>query len=209
MIQIALVDDHQIVIDGISAVLQQHYNISIVATANSGNELLQKLQHTTVDILLSDVMMPEMNGQALAALVKKNYPTIKIMALSMDGSGEIVDNMINNADIDGYLLKQTGKDELIMAIEKVYHGGQYFQPVILDALDKQTHLQKQLQEVNLTLREKEIIALIEQDFGNKQIADKLFISVRTVETHRKNIFRKTNTNNVLSLIKWAYEYKVL
>lgn len=209
MIRIALVDDHQIVIDGICALLLQQPNIAIVSTANSGKELLEKLQQVTIDILLSDIMMNEMNGVELAAKVKQQYPAIKIVALSMDGSGNNILNLINNADIDGYLLKQTGKQELIMAIEKVYNGGQYFQEVILEALDKQTNLNKELQQVNLTNRETEIITLIEQDLSNKQIADTLYISVRTVETHRKNIFRKTNTNNVLSLIKWAYEHKIL
>ncbi len=208
-IRLAIVDDHQIVIDGLVAVLQQQNAVQIMVTANSGKDMLQLLQHTAVDILLSDVMMDGMNGQQLAKAVKQQFPHIKIIALSMSSSGEIVDEMINDSDILGYLLKQTGKDELIEAIIKVYNGGQYFQEKILDELEKQSHLKKSITDAHLTLREKQIIALMEKDFSNKQIASELNIAIRTVETHRKNIFKKTNTNNLLTLVKWAYEHKIL
>lgn len=208
-IRLAIVDDHQIVIDGLVAVLQQQDQVQIMVTANSGKDMLVLLQQADVDILLSDIMMDDMNGQQLAKAVKQQFPHIKIIALSMSSSGEIVDEMINDADIAGYLLKQTGKDELIDAIIKVYNGGQYFQEKILDELEKQSHLKKSVADAHLTLREKQIIALMEKDFSNKQIATELDIAIRTVETHRKNIFKKTNTNNVLTLVKWAYEHKIL
>ena len=208
-IKLALVDDHQIVIDGLIALLNKEKNIEIVATANSGIVMLQLLHQNNIDILLSDVVMDDMSGQQLAKEVGRLFPHIKIIALSMSGVGEVVEEMINDADISGYLLKQTGKDELVAAIEKVYSGGIYFQPKILDELEKQSSLRKTLNDVHITLREKEIIILMEKDFSNKQIADKLDISVRTVETHRKNILKKTGTNNLLSLLKWAYEHKVI
>ena len=130
-IRLAIVDDHQIVIDGLVSVLQQHEALQIVVTANSGNKMLQLLQENEVDILLSDIMMDGMNGQQLSKAVKEQFPQIKIIALSMNNSGEIVDNMINDANIVGYLLKQTSKVELVEAIIKVYNGGQYFQDKIL------------------------------------------------------------------------------
>ena len=208
-IKIALVDDHQIVIDGLIAVLQQQQLVQIVATANSGEEMLEKLQYSHIDILLSDVMMEGMTGQQLAKNVRQLFPHIKIIALSMSGAGNIVEEMINDADISGYLLKQTDKEELLQAIIKVYNGGQYFQPQILAALEEQNKISRQVNETRLTSRELEIIKHMEQDLSNKQIAEVLFISIRTVETHRKNIFRKTDTNNILSLVKWAYEHKIL
>lgn len=208
-IRLAIVDDHQIVIDGLVSVLQQHEALQIVVTANSGNEMLQLLQENEVDILLSDIMMDGMNGQQLSKAVKEQFPQIKIIALSMNNSGEIVDNMINDANIVGYLLKQTSKVELVEAIIKVYNGGQYFQDKILIELEKESKRKKILKDAHLTLREKQILALMEKDFSNKEIAAELSISILTVETHRKNIFRKTNTNNVLTLVKWAYENKIL
>ena len=208
-IRLALVDDHQIVIDGLMALLSTEKNIDIIVTANSGTKMLVLLKQHDIDILLSDIVMDDISGQQLAKEVKQLFPHIKIIALSMSGVGEVVEEMINDADISGYLLKQTGKDELVAAIEKVNSGGIYFQQKILDELEKQSSLRKTLNEVHITLREKEIIVLMEKDFSNKQIADKLDISVRTVETHRKNILKKTGTNNLLSLLKWAYEHKVI
>lgn len=208
-IRLALVDDHQIVIDGLTAILKEESSLQIIVTANSATQMLALLQQNEVDILLSDIMMDCMSGQQLAKQVRQQFPQIKIIALSMSNVGEVVEEMINEADISGYLLKQTGKDELVHAIKKIYAGGIYFQQKILDELEKQSHKKKQVTSANLTLREKEIIILLEKDLSSKQIADALKISVRTVETHRKNILKKTDTNNLLSLIKWAYEHNVI
>jgi len=208
-IRLALVDDHQIVIDGLIAVLKEDKEIDIAVTATSAKELLALLPGSNTDVLLSDVVMDEIGGQALAKEIKLKFPHIKIIALSMSNVGEVVEAMINDADISGYLLKQTGKEELLAAIKKVYHGGLYFQQKILDELEKLATMRKQFTTAHLTGREKEIILLMEKDLSNKEIADKLGISVRTVETHRKNIFSKTGTNNVLSLVKWAYKHKII
>jgi len=208
-IRLALVDDHQIVIDGLTAVLKEESHLQIIVTANSAKKMLALLQQNEVDILLSDIVMDDMSGQQLAKEVRQQFPHIKIIALSMSSVGEVVEEMVNDADISGYLLKQTGKEELVAAIKKVYSGGIYFQQKILDELEKQSNIKKQVSNVNLTIREKEIILLLEKDLSNKQIADALDISVRTVETHRKNILKKTDTNNLLSLIKWAYDHKVI
>jgi two-component system nitrate/nitrite response regulator NarL len=208
-IKIAIVDDHQIVIDGITSLLDNNHNISIISTSTSGLDMLQKLKTTKVDILLTDIMMPEINGQDLAKKAKEHFPEIKILALSMSGQGYIVNKMIEDADISGYVLKNIGKDELIHAIEKIYNGGVYFSEEVLNELQHFTNLQTENETVNLTGREIDIIKLIEKEFTNKQIANQLFISERTVETHRKNIFRKTNTGSVIGLIKYAYEHKLL
>jgi two-component system, NarL family, nitrate/nitrite response regulator NarL len=208
-IQIAMVDDHQIVIDGISALLIQDEDLQIVITANNGTDMLALLTQHNIDILLTDVVMEGMSGQQLAKQVRKQFPAIKIIALSMSGVGEIVDEMINDADISGYLLKQTGKQELVNAIKKVYNGGQYFQPQILDELSKHENIKVQLNAAHLTNREIEIVQLFEKGLSNNDIAEKLFLSVHTIETHRKNMFRKTETTTLLALIKWAYEHRII
>ena len=204
-----MVDDHQIVIDGIMALLREDGDLQIVATANTAENILRLLEQTEVDILLTDVVMEGMGGQQLARQVRNDYPAIKIIALSMSGVGEIVEEMINDADISGYLLKQTGKQELLAAIKKVHGGGQYFQPQILDELAKQANVRTEAETANLTIREKEIILLLEKNLSSKEIASALNISVRTVETHRKNILKKTDTNNLLSLVKWAKTHKII
>jgi two-component system nitrate/nitrite response regulator NarL len=208
-IRLAIVDDHQIVLDGITSLLEGHEGFTIVALSTSPMQMLEMLKTTPVDILLTDIMMPGITGQQLAKMVKEQFPGIKILALSMSGQGDVVNEMINNADIAGYLLKNTGKQELTTAIKKIAAGGIYFSEQVLAELEKFSNVKKENEENHLTQREIEIVRLIEKELSNKDIADKLFISERTVETHRKNVFRKTKTNSVLGLIKYAYEHKLI
>ncbi|MEP7319332.1 MAG: response regulator transcription factor, partial [Panacibacter sp.] len=189
--------------------LEDHEAFNIVACSTSATQMLQTMQHTPVDILLTDIMMPEMNGQQLAKEVKKQFPATKILALSMSGQGDIVSEMINDADISGYVLKNISKEELCGAIVKIAGGGIYFSDLVLDELHRFSNMQKQNEEAHLTQREVEIVKLIEKELSNKEIADTLYISERTVETHRKNIFRKTKTNSVIGLVKYAYEHKLI
>ena len=209
VIRLAIADDHQIEIDGLCAALKNFPHIIVSATSTDGTALLETISNEPIDLLLTDVMMPHISGVELALEVKKKYPAVKIIALSMSGSGTLVEEMMSKAAIEGYLLKHCGIEELIRAIEEVHSGGEYFQVTVLDELAKHIRLKKQTSDIRLTQREKEIISLMEKGCSNKEIADRLFISVRTVETHRKNIFRKTGTNNVLTLVKWAYEHKLL
>lgn len=208
-IKIAIVDDHQIIIDGLVALLNKHPLLNILITANDGKQMLELLKTNEVDILLTDVMMPGMNGMQLAKAVKERFPAIKIIALSMSGQGDIVEEMINDADIAGYILKQTNAEELANAIIKINNGGIYFQAEVLAQLSIQANIKKNISDAHITQREKQLIVLIEKEFTNRDIAAKLCISIHTVETHRKNIFKKTGTNNILSLVKWAYEHKIL
>ncbi|RYE20848.1 MAG: response regulator transcription factor [Sphingobacteriales bacterium] len=208
-IRIAITDDHQIIIDGLVSLLSKYNQLSIVLTTNSAAQMLEDLAKTEVDILLTDVMMPGMSGSELAKKVRQLYPSIKIIALSMSGQAQTVSNMIEDADIAGYLLKQTNAGELAAAIQKVYAGGIYFQEDILQELEKLGNKKSTAVAVKITNREKQLIELIEKDYSSKEIAAALNISLHTVETHRKNIMRKTGTGNVLLLVKWAYENKVL
>ena len=121
----------------------------------------------------------------------------------------LVNQMIEESDISGYLLKNIGQTEFITALNKIAGGGIYFSEDVLQEMLKASERKKEDAEVNLTVREIEIIGLIEKEYSNKKIAEVLFLSERTVETHRKNIFRKTKTNSVIGLIKYAYEHKLI
>ncbi len=204
-----MVDDHQIVLDGLKALLEDIPSFEIVLAATNPLEVLKFLENQPVEILMTDVMMPEMTGQQLAKTVRQRFPSIKILTLSMSGVGDTVDEMLNDADINGYVLKNIGKTELEKAIRTIAAGGQYFSEEVLVELEKYAGMQKNVEAAQLTLREIEIIKLIEKEMSNREIADALFISERTVETHRKNIFRKTHTGSVLGLIKYAYEHKLI
>jgi two-component system nitrate/nitrite response regulator NarL len=208
MIRIAIVDDHQIVIDGLRLLLGNHSQFQIVAEATSGKEILNILSEKTVDVLMVDVVMPEMDGYELSVQVRKLYPEIKILALSMNSEGSIIDKMIGHAQINGYLLKTIGKSELIQAIKTIGAGEDYFAPDALLELNSFRKIKEENQLMNLTARELEIIKCMTGNLTNKQIADQLYISERTVETHRKNIFRKTNTHSVLSLMDFLRKQKI-
>ncbi len=208
-IKLVIVDDHQIVIDGLRSLLKGYHQYEIVLESTHPSTIVNALQHLDVDILLTDVMMPEMNGLDLAKQVRQHYPSVKIIALSMNGEGSLVNQMIEESDISGYLLKNIGQTEFITALNKIAAGGIYFSEEVLQEMLKASERKKVDAEVNLTVREIEIIGLIEKEYSNKKIAEELFLSERTVETHRKNIFRKTKTNSVIGLIKYAYEHKLI
>ena len=209
IISLAIVDDHQIVIDGIKSLLNGHPNFRVCIECNHPEKMLELLKSNQVDIMLTDVMMPIMNGAELSKSVRKEFPNIKILALSMSGQGDMVNQMIDDADISGYVLKNIGQKELIQALEKIAGGGIFFGEEVLEEMTKASLRKKISEEAHLTAREIQIIKLIEREYSNKDIADELFLSERTVETHRKNIFRKTRTSGVIGLIKYAYEHKLI
>lgn len=209
-IKLAIVDDHQIVIDGLYSLLKGYDQYEIVLSSTRPETVMPQLKKQPVDLLLTDVMMPVMTGVDLARLVKKECPSIKIIALSMNGEGSLVNQMIEESDISGYLLKNIGQTEFLKALDKIASGGIYFSDEVLQEMLKASERKKDAdEESKLTNRELEIVRLIEKEHSNKQIAEELFLSERTVETHRKNIFRKTKTNSVIGLIKYAYERKII
>lgn len=202
-------DDHQIVIDGLVALIAENTGMEVAFVTTEPLQVINLLKQNLVDVLLTDVMMPQLPGNLLAKEVKEQFPLIHILALSMSGSGEIVDEMIRDANIAGYALKNISRIELYQAIEKIANGGVYFSPEVLEELQKNSLQKKENLQVSLTAREIEIVKLIEKEMNNKQIAASLFISERTVETHRKNIFRKTDTNSLIGLIKYAYQHSLI
>ena len=208
-INLAIIDDHQIVLDGIQSLLKGNKEINVLIETTDPEEMLQLLKQIEIDVLLTDVLMPKMSGDELSKIVKERFPQIKILALSMSGQGDMVNQMIHDANIAGYVLKNIGQQELVTAIKKIASGGIYFSEEVLNEMMKDDVRKKDLVEVHLTAREIEIIKLIESEKSNKEMAAILFLSERTVETHRKNIFRKTKTNNIIGLIKYAYEHKII
>jgi two-component system, NarL family, nitrate/nitrite response regulator NarL len=203
-----MVDDHQIVIDGLDVLIGFEADFEIVGTSNDPSKVIEILQNLDVDVLLTDTNMPQLTGIELCKLVRQNYPSIKILALSMNTEGETIREMVA-AGASGYVLKTTSKQDLITALKTVGEGKKYFaQEALQNLLDASAKPQIS-EEEELTPRELEIIKLIYEDLSNKMIADRLFISERTVETHRRNIYRKTNTQTVVGLLKIARERKIV
>jgi len=201
-----IIDDHQLVVDGLRSLLNNEEKYAIVGCSNQPKDVMPMLDELKVNILLTDINMPQMSGVELTRNVKKKYPNIKVLALSMFGERQVIKEMID-AGISGYILKNTGKQELLEALDKISNGQTFFGEEVTRELMKSF---KGNDEVShLTNREIEIIRLIECEHSNKKIADMLFISERTVETHRKNIFRKTGTQSIVGLLKYAYEHKII
>lgn len=206
---IAILDDHQIVIDGLKLLLSDHTHFKIAAEFTKGNDLLKHLTNNKIDIVLTDIMMPDMDGYEVAMRIKNDYPNVRVVALSMNGEGMLIDKMIEDANVAGYLLKTTDKKELLLALENVSLGKNYFSEEIQHELHTYQKIKKENEAINLTSRELEIIKCISNDMSNKQIADNLYISERTVETHRKNIFRKTGVHSAIGLIEFAKKRKII
>jgi two-component system nitrate/nitrite response regulator NarL len=204
--RIFIVDDHQLVVDGIRSLLAASPNYTIAGDCQRPLEVIQLLASTPIDILLTDVSMPLMSGIELTRLVKSKFPRIKIIAISMHGEGAVVKEMVD-AGISGYILKNTGRTELLEALDRVHAGGTYFAEEVTKVILNSVSFGAQ--ERRLTNREIEIIKLINQEYTNKEISAKLFISERTVETHRKNIFRKTGTQSIVGLLKYATQLRII
>lgn len=200
--KIVLVDDHRIVLDGLVSLLESDPDFLILAALSSGEEAQDFLKNDQPDILLTDYTLPGISGLELMRQVKKDYPKIKVVLLSMHDEAHLVKAVLKEG-VDGYLLKNIQQIELKNALKQVMLGMPYVSPEITRLL--MHDLNHPTEEPSLlTDREKDILRLIAKEYSNKQMAEKLFISERTVETHRKNIFRKTNTTSLVGLIKFAF-----
>jgi len=208
--RIVLVDDHQMLIDGLSAILSKYKEIEILKTFTNGNFFINEIHDLQPDIVLTDISMPEIDGYELTKKIKKINPNIHIIALSMSGSIADINKMLD-VGISGYVLKNVGNEELIEAIHKVAQGKMHFSDDVTEEMVKNKNAKVETEEnqPRFTERELEILKLIVQEFNNAEIGDKLFISERTVETHRKNMIRKFNTKTIVGLIKYAMDNKLI
>ena len=200
-IRILLVDDHAILLDGVKNLLDKESDIQVAGLADSAEKALDFLNRSEVDIVVTDFNMPGMDGLSLVNTIKRIKPNIKTIVLSMHDETHLVKEILRSG-INGYVLKKDTHKELLRAIHEVYAGGVYLSNDINKILI--TNLQNPDEGRLLTDREREIVKLIAKEYSNKDIAEELFISERTVETHRKNIFKKTGTNSLVGLIKFAY-----
>jgi len=206
IIKTIIVDDHQMLIDGIKSLLRKEKHIEFCAECHDGFEAINFIKNKEVDLVITDINMPNMNGIELTKAIKKDFPNIKVLVLSMFNDKSIVREIIAS-EAEGYILKNTGKDELKNAIEKIANNSTYFSNEVIAVLMQDVKKEKIIEDKihQLTPREIEIIKLITKEFTTNEIAEKLFISPRTVDTHRKNILEKTNSKTIVGLIKFSFE----
>ncbi len=214
MIKVIITEDHIILRQGLRLLLEQSEEIEVIGEASNGIELLDMLIHTPADVVLMDINMPMMDGFEATQQISLHFPETKVIALSMLNNVPFVQKMLDSG-ASGYLLKTTGKDELHAAIKLVAGGNTYISAdlsveMLNKALNpKEKAGERQADQIGLSKREVEVLALIAEGYTNANIADKLFTSKRTIETHRQNILEKTQAKNTANLIKYAFEKKII
>lgn len=214
-IKIMIADDHQIVIDGIKAMLATELDIEIIGEALNGQILINQLKNLSPDIILVDINMPLMDGVETTRRIVSHFNGIKILILSTYDDVRLVKEILK-LGAKGYVLKTAAKRELISAIRSLQEGGTFFSKDISDKVLKSMMLDEPIESsstglppVGLTKRELEILKLIAMEFTGPEIAKKLFISINTVETHRKNLVRKTKSKNTIALVKYAMKHDII
>ena len=208
MIQVCITDDHKMVLEGIKLLIDGQDNVVVRGTCRSSTELFDYLQTATPDVILLDINMPGINGIEATKIIKKDYPQIKIIGLSMIAEGNLVKLMLKNG-ADGYLHKNAGQDEILLAIKSVCSGKKYVSEEITSVLIN--HVETKISNnpfPKLSRREEEILKMIIDEKTTQEIADILYISFGTVETHRRNIMIKLGVKNTAGLVRVAYEYNL-
>ncbi len=202
--RLVLVDDHQMFLDGLDSILSSHAEFQIVATAKDGWQALIEIEQHKPDVVLTDLNMPEMDGLELVRRVKAKFPEIKILVLSMMKDKETVSNIME-VEAEGFILKNANKVDLVKAIKAVHKGDTYYSNEIMSIMLSKYQKKERHEEAKqlLTSRELEILQLVAEELTSERIADQLFISTRTVETHRRNILAKTESSTLIGLLKYA------
>ncbi|MDO6389552.1 response regulator transcription factor [Pontibacter sp. BT731] len=212
-VKVIITEDHIILRQGLKALLCEDKEIEVVGEASNGVELLELLAQVPADVVLMDINMPEMDGFEATERVVVEYPETKVITLSMLNSLPYVQKMMN-CGASGYILKTTGKDELRSAIKLVAGGTNYICSelsikMLSNSMSPVATKNEKVEQVGLSKREVEVLTLIAEGFTNAEIADKLFTSKRTIETHRQNILEKTGAKNTANLIKFAIGHKII
>jgi DNA-binding NarL/FixJ family response regulator len=211
-IKLLIADDHSFIIDGIVSLLSSDTKFEVVGISNSGKEAIQKFELLHPDIVIMDISMPDISGIEATNLIIKKQPEAKIIALTQHDDIEYIMEFLKVGGL-GYILKTANKSELIEAITTVNNGGRYISSsvskIMVDGLISSNKKDKVKKEIPLTKREIEIIKLISDDLTNNEIADALSISLRTVETHRRNLMQKLDVKSTVALIRWALQHKIM
>ncbi len=209
MIRLLLVDDHQIILDSLSFMFSALPNIEVVTTINESRKVISFLENTEVDIVVSDFNMPHLSGVDLTLQIKEKHHNVKVLLLTMVEDASNIREAIK-AGVDGYVLKKAGKDELEKAILSLFSGNKYFSETVIDELiaTSQNDFNNASPDtiLHLTGREIEILKLIAREFPSNQIADILFISMATVETHRRNLMHKLGVKTSIGMVKYAIKH---
>ena len=208
-VNILIVDDHLMFLEGLAALLQDIDDIYITDTVTEGKQALEILKNKPVDIVIMDISMPTMDGIELNKLIKKKYANVKTLVLSTHSDSKKIERLIKD-EVNGYLLKNAEKTELLEAVYLLRDGVNYFSEEVKETYMNNTFSIKNEREIDphLSSRELEILKLIVAEYTTQEIADKLFISQHTVNSHRKNLLSKLGLKNTAGIVKYALENRL-
>jgi len=208
-IRIVLADDHLLIREGFKSLLQKNERFEIVGIAENGKELIELAGSLLPDVILTDINMPVVTGLDALETLAKLYPDIKLVVLTMHEESEYIIHAIK-IGVQGYLLKNIERFDLEKAIIVIFEGGKYFSPIVTNILAEVVVRPSQNNIITeITQREKEVLELVAQGQSTKQIADKLGIGTRTVESHRMNMLKKFRASNTADLVRKAFELKII
>lgn len=213
-IKVLLVDDHKLIRDGIQSMLENTSDVQVTGSVASGEDAINEVNNHRPDLILMDIMMGGMTGIEATRMIKEYDPTIKIICVTMEISKEYVSAGIKSG-VDGYLPKDVNKETLLEAIRTVASGARYFNDAIMKLVFEDFYTQEKLKGPRqrlpneLTPREYEVLGLVAEGKSNKEVADTLFISVKTVETHKTHILDKLGLKNTTELIRYAIQNKII
>ena len=212
-INVIVADDHQLFRQGVITSLRTLNFISRIAEASNGKEVIDILEKNPYEIVLMDISMPEMGGEQATRIIRNKFPSVKVIALTMWEDESHIMEMVR-AGVHGYLLKNTSRAEIEKAVLKVLSGDPFYSAevseILLSRATKNDRNEKEdIKDHLLTKREIEIIRLIYQEMTNKEIAEKLYLTIATIESHRNNIFHKTNSKNTVGLLKYALKNGII
>jgi DNA-binding NarL/FixJ family response regulator len=209
---ILLADDHRIFAEGLLFILQKQFKNASITTVSSGEEAWAKIEEAPAKwkLLITDISMQKMSGIELTKKVKHDFSEIKVLVLSMHNEREIV-SAILEAEAEGYVLKNSSAQDITNAVTDIMNGSTHYGREVLNVMLQKMQVEKKKEEVKkvLSTRELEVLQLIIEEYSSEQIGEKLFISKRTVETHRANILEKTACHNIIGLIKYAVRNKLV
>jgi DNA-binding NarL/FixJ family response regulator len=214
MIKVLIADDHKMFRDGIRAILEQEADMEIVGEAGSAQQIFDLLGKVQPDVILMDITLGEANGIEITKILRQKYPDLFVLVISMHAESNYILKMLE-IGAAGYILKDSGKNEMLNAVRAVAAGDSYFSQqvssVMVAYLNRKGLPQSQSarKEVLLTRREMEVLKLIAGEFSNQEIAEKLFISTRTVDTHRRNLLEKLGLKNTAGLVKYAMQHGLM
>ena len=208
-ITILLADDHDVVRRGMKMLLEDEESVKVIGEASDGLDAIEKVKMLMPNVVILDLTMPKMTGIEAAKIISEEYPEVKILIFSMHHNKEYIISSVENG-ANGYLLKDTGKEELMRAIKVVSEGRKYFPPeisevIINELLAKNSGTQEEIRPIfeKITPKEKQILGMIVQGYNSREMADKLFLSIRTVDNHRANMMKKVKAKNTADLVKMA------